>query len=237
MVAIQLDQLRAFGKLRLNHGQTNAWSEAADSAMAPVSNEALSATSPMKGSQMRKIAPLLIFLVASSMLAAPSHLTGSIALGDPVAQDDGRYRIPVVIATDADSVAPQAFSFRLNFSVPVASAFVLRAGMTSGHAAVFEWQDATANTLSYLAVYDPAVVNMPPGATITVAEIVIASIDGFTPINIAFDPSSVTMLSNQGGTISATQANSALSLKGATINPTNWYPPLPPVRRRQSAGH
>jgi hypothetical protein len=189
----------------------------------------------------------LIFL-SVPLFAAPSHLAGSMRLGDPVRQDDGQYRLPLIITTDTDSVAPQAFCFKLNFSAPVTSAVVQHAGVTQGRAATFDWQNATATALSHLVVYDPSALSMPSGVSIIVADVVIAYPDTVTPLSIDFDASSLTMISNQGGTLSATQSKGTLAVAGATINPTSWYaPPAPvppppvaepaPPQRRRSSGH
>src|SRR5258707_645243 len=93
--------------------------------------------------------PGALFL-SVSLFAAPLHMAGSMRLGEPVRQDDGQYRLPVIVTTDADSIAPQAFCFKLNFSAPVAAAAVQRADLTQGRSATFEWQNATTTTLSYL---------------------------------------------------------------------------------------
>jgi hypothetical protein len=171
-------------------------------------------------------------LLAAPLVAAPVHLVGSMTLGDPVRMDDGRYRVAVIIATDADSAAPQAFSFQLRFSAPVASAAVRRAGVTAERVAAFEWQSASATSLSYLVNYDSAALSMPSGVSITVAEVVIACADGTTPVVISFDDSWLTMISNQGGTMSATPANGALAVAGTTINPA--APEAVPQRRRSA---
>jgi len=178
----------------------------------------------------------LIFL-SVPLFAAPSHLAGSMRLGEPVRQDDGQYRLPLIVTTDADSIAPQAFCFKLNFSAPVAAAAAQHAEITQGRSATFEWQNATTTTLSYLVVYDPAAVSMPSGVSIIVADIVVAYSDTITPVSIDFDASSMTMIGNQGGTLSATQGKGTLAVAGATINPTSWYAPPAPPQRRRSSGH
>jgi len=194
-----------------------------------------------------RISTLGALFLSVSLFAAPLHLAGSMRLGDPVRQDDGQYRLPVIVTTDADSVGPQAFCFKLNFSAPVAAAAVQHADITQGRSATFEWQTATSTTLSYLVVYDPAALSIPSGVSIIVAEIVIAYHDTITPVSIDFDASSLTMMSNQGGTLSATQGKGTLAVAGATINPTSWYPqpaPVPPPvvepappQKRRSSGH
>jgi hypothetical protein len=187
---------------------------------------------------LNRIFTLATFFLSVSLFAAPLHLSGSLRLGEPERQDDGQYRLPVIVTTDADSIAPQAFCFKLNFSAPVAAAAVQRADVTQGRSATFEWQNATTTTLSYLVVYDPAAVSMPSGVSIIVAEIVIACSDTITPVSIDFDASSLTMISNQGGTLSATQGKGTLAVAGATINPTSWYPqPAPVPQKRRSSGH
>ena len=186
---------------------------------------------------LNRIFTLATLFVSVSLFAAPLHLAGSMRLGEPVRQDDGQYRLPVIVTTDADSIAPQAFCFKLNFSAPVAAAAVQRGDVTQGRTATFEWQNATATTLSYLVLYDPASVSMPSGVSIIVAEIVIACSDTITPVSIDFDASSMTMIGNQGGTLSATQGKGTLAVAGATIIPTSWYPQPSVPQRRRSSGH
>jgi len=178
----------------------------------------------------------LLFL-AVPLLADPLHLVGTMRLGDPLRQEDGQYRLPLIITTDADSVAPQAFSFRINFSGAVASAVVQHAGLADGHAAMFEWQNATATTLSYVVIYDPTAISMPSGVSIVVADIVFAYPDRVTPLGVAFDASSLTMISGEGGRVSATQGKGTLAVAGMTINPTSWYasPAPAPTPARASA--
>jgi hypothetical protein len=179
---------------------------------------------------------LALTFLAVPLLADPLHLVGTMRLGDPLRQEDGQYRLPLIITTDADSVAPQAFSFRLDFSGAVVTAVVRHAGLTDGHAATFEWQNASATTLSYVVVYDPAALSMPSGVSIVVAEIVVAYPERATPLALTFDASSLTMISSQGGTISATQGKGTLAVAGRTINPTSWYPsPVPTLQRRRHA--
>lgn len=192
---------------------------------------------------------LVLLALTSPLFAAPLHLAGSLTLGDPMRQDDGRYRLPVIMTTDAGSVAPQAFCFRLNFSLAVVSAAVEHGGVTYRRPATFEWQNATSGSLSYLVLYDPAALSMPVGASIIVADIVVAAPEAVEPIAVTFDSSSVTMISDQAGTVSATQALGTLALAGTTITPTSWYPapsPVPPPaaaeppqtsQRRRSSGH
>ena len=89
-----------------------------------------------------------------------------------------------------------------------------------------------------LVVYDTSALSMPSGVSIIVADIVIAYPDTITPLSIDFDASSMTMIGNQGGTLSATQGKGTLAVAGATINPTSWYPqPTPVPQRRRSSGH
>ena len=71
-----------------------------------------------------RIFTLGALFLSVSLFAAPLHLAGTMRLGDPVRQDDGQYRLPLIVTTDADSVGPQAFCFKLNFSAPVAAAAV-----------------------------------------------------------------------------------------------------------------
>jgi ABC-type amino acid transport substrate-binding protein len=170
----------------------------------------------------------LMFL-AVPLLADPLHLAGSMRLGDPLRQEDGQYRLPLIITTDADSVAPQAFSFRINFSTAVASAVVQHAGLTEGHTAMFEWQNASATTLSYVVIYDPTAISMPSGVSIVVADIVIAYPERVTPLGLAFDATSLTMISGEGGRVSATQGKETLAVAGMTINPTSWYASPAPI--------
>ena len=170
-----------------------------------------------------------LMLLAAPLLAAPLHMVGSMTLREPVRMDDGRYRVPVIITTDADSAAPQAFSFRLNFSAPVISAAVQHAGVTAERAEAFEWQSASATGASYVVSYDTAALSMPAGVSITVAEVVIACADGAAPVVISFDDSWLTMISNQEGTMFATPANGALAVAGTTVNPA--APAAVPRRR------
>src|ERR1051326_2881330 len=138
---------------------------------------------------IRRFSILVLTLLASPLFAAPLHLAGSMTLGDPVRMSDGRYRVPVIITTDGDSAAPQAFSFQLAFSAPVASARVQHAGGTAERTAAFEWQTATATTVSYLVSYDSAALSMPAGVSITVAEVLIACADSTAPLVMTVDDS------------------------------------------------
>ncbi len=189
----------------------------------------------------KRLLSLAFLFLSVPLLAAPLHLAGTMRLGEPARQDDGQYRLPLIVTTDAGSVAPQAFCFKLNFSAPVTAAVVQHADLTEGRTATFEWQSATSTNLSYLVVYDPSAVSMPSGVSIVVADVVIAYPDTVTPLDVVFDGSSLTMISNQGGTMYATQAKGTLALAGATINPTSWYaapvPVPPPATRRRSSGH
>jgi hypothetical protein len=172
-----------------------------------------------------------LFMQATALFAAP-HLVANLALGAPAQEGDRQFVIPVIVTTDAGSVNPQAFSFRIVSSVPLANATVQHSGFTEGQPAVFEWQSNTSNTVSYVVFYDETVVRLPPGQTITFAELHIVLPENMNdPVTLTFESSGTTMVSARDGVIFATQAKGTLSASGLTIDPNAWYPP-----KRRSTG-
>jgi len=174
---------------------------------------------------------LITSLSAPALLAAP-RLVANLALGAPSRDGDRQFVIPVIVTTDPGSVNPQAFSFRLVSSTPLANATVQHSGFTEGQPAVFEWQSNTINTVSYVVFYDETVVRLTPGLAITFAEIHIVLPEGTNdPVTIAFESSGTTMVSARDGVIFATQAKGTLSTSGVTIDPNAFYP-----SKRRSTG-
>ncbi len=183
-------------------------------------------------------APAAAILLATALatpLVAQTAVTAALSLGTPVSQGNGQYTIPVNILTSPDSAPPQAFCFRVATSAPVAEMSIAHAGVCDGVRASFEWQTSSASSASYVIVYDERSLRLPTGTAVTAAELHITLQDPLFPVRIDFDPTAPTMISNQGGTISATPAKGNLSLgAGVTIDP---LAPPPATSKRRVGGH
>lgn len=180
------------------------------------------------------LAVIAVAFASTSLLAAP-RLVANLSLGEPVRTADRQFTFPVVLTTDAGSVNAQAFCFRLKVSTPLVSASVQHSGFTEGQPAVFEWQQSTPTSISYVAVYNEKLIRFPAGLPVTFAEVTITLPDTATsPVTIDFDPSSVTMVSTEDGMLSATIAKGTLATLGMTIDLNAWYPESP---KRRSTGH
>lgn len=174
----------------------------------------------------------LALLIQSTPLLAEPHLIATLSLGDPTLESERQFVIPVIVTTDAGSVNPQAFSFKIVSSVPLANATVQHGAFTEGRPAVFEWQSNTTDTLSYVVFYDETAVGIPPGQMITFAEIHITLPENTSdPVTLAFESSGSTMVSARDGVIFATQPKGTLSTSGVTIDPSAWNSP-----KRRSSG-
>src|SRR5437868_4027909 len=132
--------------------------------------------------------------------------------------DDGR--LAVMIATAPGSVGPQSFAFKLVLSRDAVTSLE-KSGDIANCAPVFSWS----NNVSYLAVLDRNQCPLVGGNKYEVARLSVALL-GPWPVTIDFEPS-VSILSDQGGRITATTAKGTLRLTGYTLDPA----------RRRSAAH
>jgi len=154
---------------------------------------------------------------AHALATAGSPIGGSITLGTPIPRA-GHYIVPVIMTASGNSIAPQAMSLRVHFDTQgtLGEVAVRRAGAASNAGVAFEINRRLGNDLSYLVAYDPSNGGLSLGQSrsAVVAEIEIASIDANVAVSV--DPS-LTMLSDQTGTSTATVANGRLEVKGTTI--------------------
>jgi hypothetical protein len=160
---------------------------------------------------------ILALLLLAATTASAQTISGEIRL-EPAA--DGR--LAVLISTEPGSVAPQSFAFKLVLSRDgVAS--LEKTGDIAACKPAFSWS----NDNSYVVVLDRNSCPLVGGQTYEVARL---SVDllGPWPLGIDFDPKT-TILSDQGGLITATAAKGNLRLTGYTI--------MPEATRRRSAGH
>ena len=125
-----------------------------------------------------------------------------------------------MIATDPGSVAPQSFAFKLVLSRD-AVVSIEKSGDIASCTPVFSWS----NDVSYVVVFDANRCPLVGGTTLEVARVSVAQL-GPWPLVIDFDPA-VTILSDQGGRITATVAKGNLALTGITVD----------AQRRRSASH
>jgi hypothetical protein len=148
--------------------------------------------------------------------SSSSKLSGAVSLGTPVLRN-GKYTVPVLVSMGADSVAPQAMSLRVKFSEAVKNADIHRAGVTAGAKTAFEISRPLDDSLAYLVVFDDRVSGsgLQPGQQSVIAEIVIEAREN-AGLSIEIDPA-LTMLSDQGGTRSATVAAGTLRVSGTKI--------------------
>ena len=158
---------------------------------------------------MKVIFAGLILLIA--VAAQAQSISGQIWL-EPA--DDGR--VAVKIATDPGSVAPQSFAFKLVLSRDA----VTTIENTTNCKPVFEWS----NNVSDVVVLNHDDCPLVGGNTYEVARVKVALI-GPWPLTIDFAPN-VSILSDQGGKITATTAKGNLRLTGITLD----------SERRRSAG-
>ncbi|HET7436081.1 MAG TPA: IPT/TIG domain-containing protein [Thermoanaerobaculia bacterium] len=138
--------------------------------------------------------------------SAASRLSGSIALGKPVARGEGRYTIPVIVKS---SDAPQALALRLRFSDAANDVSIHRAGAAKELQPVFEVSRAADNTLSYLVAFDESAGLRLSNDGVVVAELEVAG--NGSELHVAIDRE-LTMLASADGTQSATAANGRLTI-------------------------
>jgi hypothetical protein len=146
------------------------------------------------------------------------QLAGSIMLGKAVLRD-GRYVVPVIMTANPGSMTPQSMSFRAHFETDgnMGDVAVRIAGAAKDTGVpLFEISPRMGNDLSYLVSYDPrnGGLNLGASHSAVVAEIEFAANNA--NIAISLDPS-VTMLSDQSGSMTATVANGKLKVSGTTI--------------------
>jgi hypothetical protein len=163
---------------------------------------------------MKTMTLALLFLAAT---ASAQSISGGIRL-EPA--DDGR--LAVLISTEPGSLAPQSFAFKFVLSRDAGTSIEL-SGDAASCTPVFSWS----NDVTYVVVLDRNRCPLVGGATYEVARLSIAPF-GPWPVTIDFDPK-VTILSDQGGTITATAAKGNLSLTGYTFTADS--------ARRRSASH
>ena len=155
--------------------------------------------------------PTLPRVTTSTEGNAAPEIAGSIALGRPILRL-GRYVVPVVMTTRPGSIVPQAMSLRVHFDREVGNVTIGKAGAAKNLAAPFEITRRAGNDVSYLISYGGLALGESHSAV--VAEIEIDSVDG--AVGITVDPR-LTMLSDQGGLMSATVENGTLEVSGTTI--------------------
>ena len=157
---------------------------------------------------------LAVLFVAAT--ASAQGISGQMWL-EPA--DDGR--MAVMVSTAPGSVPPQSFAFKLVLSRDAVTS-IEKSGDVANCTPAFTWS----NNVSYLAVFDHNRCPLLGGTTYEVARVSVAQL-GPWPLTIDFEPS-VSILSDQGGTISATVSRGNLRLTGITLDATT---------RRRSAGH
>jgi len=156
----------------------------------------------------------LLFLLTSTTAFAQS-ISGEMWL-EPA--DDGR--LAVKISTAPGSVGPQSLAFKLVLSRDAVTS-IEKSGDVANCTPIFTWS----NNVSYVVVLDRNQCPLVGGNTYEVARVSVAVL-GPWPLTINFEPS-VSILSDQGGKITATPAKGTLRLSGTTLDPT----------RRRSAAH
>jgi len=161
--------------------------------------------------------------------SSSTKLSGALSLGTPMLRN-GKYIVPVSVNMGADSVAPQAMSLRVKFSEAVKSAEIHRAGVAAGAKTAFEISRPLDDSLAYLVVFDDRVSGsgLQPGQQSVIAEIEIEARAG-AGVSIEIDPE-LTMLSDQGGTRSATVAAGTLRVTGTKIDSRQQQSPEQPKK-------
>jgi hypothetical protein len=158
----------------------------------------------------------------------PRRLSGAITLGKPVARER-RYVVPVILTLDPTSETPQAIALRVRFAGNVTGFDIRRAGVARDVETSFETSPRSQDALSYLVSFDPARGGLSLGdaanRSAVVAEIELTALDpqGFA---LEIDPA-VAMLSNAGGTRSATVAGGTLRVSGTAIGAPPAFPARP----------
>lgn len=160
----------------------------------------------------------LLFLFLSITASAQS-ISGEMWL-EPA--DDGR--LAVKIWTAPGSVGPQSFAFKFLLSRDAVTS-VEKSGDIANCTPVFTWS----NNVSLVTVLDHNQCPLVGGNTYEVARLSVGVL-GPWPVTIDFEPS-VSILSDQGGRITATTAKGNLQLTGYTLSGETQPP------RRRSAGH
>jgi hypothetical protein len=155
---------------------------------------------------------------ASAIGAEGPQLAGSITLGKAVLRD-GRYFVPVIMTANSGSITPQSMSFRAHFETDgTMGDITVRTAGAAKNAGVplFEVEPRLANDISYVVSYDPrnGGLNLGASHSAVVAEFEVEANNA--NIVISIDPT-VTMLSDQSGTMTATVANGKLRVSGTTI--------------------
>jgi hypothetical protein len=137
--------------------------------------------------------------------ATTGILAGSVSLGEPMRRGS-RWIVPVMIGAPDGAEVPQALSLRVMFSGDEVRGAAIRhaAGLTPS----FEISRRSANALSYLVMFDRGLHGV-------VGEIELETGAG-AHVAIDVDPA-LTLLSDSGGTRSATVAAGTLQVKGTTI--------------------
>ncbi len=138
---------------------------------------------------------------------ASAKLSGGLKLGEPELRD-GRMVVPVVLTMDEGSETPQAFSV-----VVKGGNAIHRAGGAEGLKALFEINRAANDSVVYLLSIDPRTpLTLGADRTAVIAEIEVSGADS----RVSLDGSR-TLLSNLGGTRTATTSNGMLHLDGERV--------------------
>lgn len=144
---------------------------------------------------------------ATEGVTASAKLSGGLKLGEPELRD-GRMVVPVVLTMDEGSETPQAFSV-----VVKGGNAIHRAGGAEGLKALFEINRAANDSVVYLLSIDPRTpLTLGADRTAVIAEIEVSGADS----RVSLDGSR-TLLSNLGGTRTATTSNGMLHLDGERV--------------------
>jgi hypothetical protein len=169
-----------------------------------------------------------LFLGGPAPAALPANLAeqstsapfnASLTLGEPVLRGK-RYVVPVMISAAPGSDVPQAMSLRTVFKGDAPrGAAIHRAGTASNLEPAFEISRRSSDALVYLVSFDErkgGFAFAPGQRTGVIAEIEL-DVRAGAAVSIEIDPA-VTMLSNGGGTRSATVAAGTLRVQGTSLD-------------------
>jgi hypothetical protein len=160
-----------------------------------------------------------------------ASMSGAVTLGEAEARGN-HYVIPVIVTAGDGSDVPQALSLRVTFQAgAVRNPSIHRAGAASTLQPTFEISRPTTNSLSYLLVLDRrngGLVFRDGERSIVVAEIELDA-RASERVSIDVDPA-VTLLSDEGGTRTATVAARTLRVRGTVLEPEAPLRPKQNVR-------
>jgi len=150
------------------------------------------------------------FLGALFLFSAAAASAQSIS-GEMWLQPLDDSTLAVMISTTPGSVAPQSFAFKLVLSRDAVTS-IEKSGDAANCTPVFTWS----NNVSYVVVLDRNSCPLVGGNTYEVARVSIGLLGPWL-LAIDFQPS-VSILSDQGGKITATAAKGNLRLTGITLD-------------------